>query len=55
MRKLLDEACALSEVRALHETPDGHSPRVWKQLGELGWLGLADVCIADDAEARICP
>ena len=40
VRKLLDEACPLSEVRALQETPDGHSPEVWKQLGELGWLGL---------------
>ena len=39
-RKLLDEACPLSEVRALQETPAGHSPELWKQLGELGWLGL---------------
>ena len=40
VRKLLDEACPLSQVRALRETPEGHSPEVWKQLGELGWLGL---------------
>ncbi len=39
-RKLLDEACPLSELNALRETPEGHSPEVWKQLGELGWLGL---------------
>ena len=39
-RKLLDEACPLSEVRALQQTPAGHSPELWKQLGELGWLGL---------------
>lgn len=40
VRKLLDEACPLSEVRKLQETPEGHSPELWKQLGELGWLGL---------------
>ena len=39
-RKLLDETCPLSEVRALCETPEGHSPEFWKRLGELGWLGL---------------
>ncbi len=39
-RKLLDEACPLSEVRALSETTEGHSAAFWKQLGELGWLGL---------------
>ncbi|MFP6639810.1 MAG: acyl-CoA dehydrogenase family protein, partial [Myxococcota bacterium] len=39
-RKLLEEACPLSEVRALQETPEGYSPEFWKQLGELGWLGL---------------
>jgi acyl-CoA dehydrogenase len=39
-RKLLDGACPLSEVRALCETPEGHSAELWKQLGELGWLGL---------------
>ncbi|MEE2673676.1 MAG: acyl-CoA dehydrogenase family protein [Myxococcota bacterium] len=39
-RKLLDDACPLDEVRLLQETPAGHSPELWKQLGELGWLGL---------------
>ena len=39
-RKLLDEACPVSEVRALQQTASGHSPELWKQLGELGWLGL---------------
>ncbi len=39
-RKLLDEACPLSSVRELCETPAGHSADLWKQLGELGWLGL---------------
>ncbi len=39
-RKLLAEQCPLSEVRKIGESPDAHSPELWKQLGELGWLGL---------------
>ncbi|MFP8873777.1 MAG: acyl-CoA dehydrogenase family protein [Myxococcota bacterium] len=39
-RKWIDERCPVSEVRRLAETPLGHSPELWKQLGELGWLGL---------------
>ena len=39
-RKLFDEVCPVSGLNALCETPAGHSPEVWKQLGELGWLGL---------------
>jgi len=41
VRKLLDAQCNLKEVRRLVETPEGHSPKLWSQLGELGWLGLA--------------
>ena len=40
VRKLLDERCPISEVRRIMETPSGHSSELWKQLGELGWLGL---------------
>ena len=29
VRKLLDEACPLTEVRKLCETPEGHSPELW--------------------------
>ena len=39
-RKLFDEVCPIAGLRARCETPAGHSPEVWKQLGELGWLGL---------------
>ena len=39
-RKWIDEHCPLREVRQIAETPLGHSPELWKQLGELGWLGL---------------
>lgn len=39
-RKLLDEQCPMKEVRRLAESPEAYSPALWKQLGELGWLGL---------------
>ena len=41
VRKLLDEQCDMKRVRELADTPEGHSPELWKQLGELGWIGLA--------------
>ena len=41
VRKFLGAHCPLEEVRKLMETPDGFSRARWKQLGELGWLGLA--------------
>jgi alkylation response protein AidB-like acyl-CoA dehydrogenase len=41
VRKLLDAQCGLKQVRQLAESPEGYSPELWGQLGELGWLGLA--------------
>lgn len=40
VRKFLDRNCPLEEVRKLMETPEGFSRELWKQMGELGWLGL---------------
>jgi acyl-CoA dehydrogenase len=40
VRKYLDEKCPLSEVRAICERPDGFSRERWKEISELGWLGL---------------
>ena len=40
VRKFLDEQCPIEEVRRIAETPDGYSSEFWKQLAELGWLGL---------------
>ena len=40
VRKFLDQSCPLEEVRRLAETPDGFSRELWKQIAELGWLGL---------------
>ena len=39
-RKLLDEQCPMVEVRRLGESPLAYSSALWKQLAELGWLGL---------------
>jgi acyl-CoA dehydrogenase len=39
-RRLLEERCPISEVRRLAEDPLGHDPGLWKELAELGWLGL---------------
>ncbi len=40
VRKFLDGQCSLDEVRRVSETPNGYSSEHWKQLAELGWLGL---------------
>ena len=40
-RKFLDAQAPMGEVRRVMETPTGYAPDVWKQLGELGWIGLA--------------
>ncbi|MCZ6784492.1 MAG: acyl-CoA dehydrogenase family protein, partial [Proteobacteria bacterium] len=40
VRKFLDGQCPIEVVRRIAETPDGYSTEQWKQLAELGWLGL---------------
>jgi len=40
VRKVLDAHAPMAEVRRLAETPEGFSRELWKQMGELGWLGL---------------
>jgi alkylation response protein AidB-like acyl-CoA dehydrogenase len=40
VRKWLDEKSPLSEVRDVVETPAGFSRERWKEIAELGWLGL---------------
>jgi alkylation response protein AidB-like acyl-CoA dehydrogenase len=40
VRKFLDAHAPLDEVRKLAETPEGFSRELWKQIGELGWIGL---------------
>ena len=40
VRKFLDARCPMDEVRRLMESADGYSPELWKEMAELGWLGL---------------
>lgn len=40
VRKFLDARCPLDEVRKIAEGPHGHSPELWREMAELGWVGL---------------
>lgn len=40
-RRFLAERCPMSEVRRLADDPLGHDPTLWKEIGGLGWLGVA--------------
>ena len=40
VRRLLDERCPLGEVRRIMQTPTGFCRELWRELAELGWLGL---------------
>jgi alkylation response protein AidB-like acyl-CoA dehydrogenase len=39
-RAFLDEHCRSAFVRRMMEDPIGHDDGLWKELGQLGWLGL---------------
>ena len=39
-REFLASECPMSEVRALLDDPRGYRPALWKQMAELGWVGL---------------
>jgi alkylation response protein AidB-like acyl-CoA dehydrogenase len=40
-RAFLDEHCTPAHVRALMDDPRGESDALWKEMAQLGWLGLA--------------
>jgi alkylation response protein AidB-like acyl-CoA dehydrogenase len=40
VRRFIAERCPIPEVRRIQETPTGHAPALWAELGRLGWLGL---------------
>ena len=40
VRRFMEQACALPKVREVIARDDGFDPALWKQAGELGWLGL---------------
>ena len=40
IRRLCEEHAPIEVVRQLEDDPTGYSPAMWKQMGELGLLGL---------------
>jgi alkylation response protein AidB-like acyl-CoA dehydrogenase len=40
VRRFMQDACPLSEVRTLMKSASGTSPSLWRQAAQLGWLGL---------------
>ncbi len=40
-RKFLAATCGMSVVRHLAASEAGYSPEMWRQIAELGWLGIA--------------
>ena len=40
-RAFLEENCPTSFVRRMMEDEQGYDPRLWKQMADLGWSGLA--------------
>ena len=40
-RAFLDEHCKPATVRGLWDDPRGESEAMWKEIAQLGWLGLA--------------
>ncbi|MBM3226425.1 MAG: acyl-CoA dehydrogenase family protein, partial [Candidatus Tectomicrobia bacterium] len=40
-RAFLAENCPISLVRQLMEDERGYKPELWKDMADLGWLGLA--------------
>src|SRR5947207_8456911 len=39
-RDLLEREFDFNWLRGVEERPDGFDPRLWRQMTELGWLGL---------------
>ena len=40
VRRFLNAKCPLPEVRRIAGAEPGYAPELWRQMGELGWLGL---------------
>jgi alkylation response protein AidB-like acyl-CoA dehydrogenase len=40
-RDFLDEKCPKSVVKAMQTDAKGYTPELWKEMADLGWLGLA--------------
>jgi alkylation response protein AidB-like acyl-CoA dehydrogenase len=39
-RDFLQKECPIRLVRAMEEDDTGYDPNLWKQMGDLGWIGL---------------
>ena len=40
VRKFMTERCPTTFVREMMEDPVGYSPAMWKEMADLGWLGV---------------
>ena len=40
-RKFLEEECTAEFVREMEKSETGFSRKMWKQMAEMGWLGIA--------------
>jgi alkylation response protein AidB-like acyl-CoA dehydrogenase len=40
VRRFMQDACPISQVREVMKSATGTSPSLWRQAAELGWLGL---------------
>lgn len=40
VRRFLDDRCPLDQVRTIAASEEGYSRELWRQLSDLGWLGL---------------
>ncbi len=41
VRDFLAEKCPKTAVKEMEESKEGYSPKLWREMAELGWMGLA--------------
>src|SRR5262245_31096924 len=39
-REFLEKECATADVRRMEDSAEGFSRELWRQMADLGWLGL---------------
>jgi alkylation response protein AidB-like acyl-CoA dehydrogenase len=68
-RKFMEEECTADFIRETEQSELGYSPKMWKQMAEMGWLGIGlpedcgglemshvdMVVLAQELGRRICP
>ncbi len=40
VRKYLEQRCPMEDARRIMDSAEGYCPERWKEIAELGWLGL---------------